>query len=125
MFNLERFIKQRDDIVKTLQTCSIPIILFNKDSIPKQLPCAIVILDSEDGTKGTCRQFTSTDIVWTVFLIVNAQNTNDPDFNLYKLKEQFRNNLIKLANRDIPLYRVLHLQDRRHLSGQDSQDRPA
>lgn len=99
---LDRFEKQRDIIVQALQTCGIPTILFNKDSIPKNLPCAIVILDSEDGTKGTARQYTSSDIAWTVFLIVNAQNEDDPDFNLYKLKEQLRDNLIKLASRDIP-----------------------
>ena len=99
---LDRFEKQREIIVQALQTCGIPTILFNKDSIPKHLPCAIVILDSEDGTKGTVRQFTSSDIAWTVFLIVNAQNADDPDFDIYKLKEQFRDNLIKLASRDIP-----------------------
>ena len=99
---LDRFEKQREIIVQALQTCGIPTILFNKDSIPKNLPCAIVILDTEEGTKGTVRQFTSSDIAWTVFLIVNAQNADDPDTDLYKLKEQFRDNLIKLASRDIP-----------------------
>ena len=99
---LDRFQKQREIIVQALQECGIPTILFNKDNIPKNLPCAIVILDSEDGTKGTARQYTSTDIGWTVFLIVNAQNADDPDFDLYKIKEQLRDNLIKLASRDIP-----------------------
>jgi hypothetical protein len=102
MTNLERFLAQRDKIVQSLQPCNIPTIMFNKDSIPKNLPCAIVILDTEDGIKATVRQFTSTDIAWTVYLIVNAQNADDPDLDLYKTKEQFRDNLLKYANRDIP-----------------------
>jgi hypothetical protein len=102
MTNLERFLAQRDKIVQALQSCSIPTILFNKDSIPKNMPCAIVILDTEDGIKATSRQFTSTDIAWTVFLIVNAQNVNDPDIDLYKIKEKFRDAYLTLANRDVP-----------------------
>jgi hypothetical protein len=101
MINLERFKKQRDVIVHSLQPC-IQTILFNKDSIPKTLPCAIVILDTENGIKGTSRQFTSTDIAWTVYLIVNAQNVDDPDLDLYALKEKFRETYLTLANRDIP-----------------------
>jgi len=99
---LDRFEKQREIIVQALQTCGIPTILFNKDSIPKNMPCAIVILDSEDGTKGTVRQFTSSDIAWTVFLIVNAQNADDPDWDVYNLKEKFRDCYMTLASRDVP-----------------------
>jgi hypothetical protein len=102
MTNLERFLAQRDKIVQSLQPCNIPTILFNKDSIPKNLPCAIVILDTEDGIKATSRQFTTTDIAWTVYLIVNAQNEDDPDLDLYKIKEKFRQAYLTLANRDIP-----------------------
>jgi hypothetical protein len=102
MNHLERFLAQRDKIVQCLQNCSIPTILFNKDNIPKNLPCAIVILDTEDGIKPTSRQFTSTDIAWTVYLIVNAQNVDDPDLDLYKIKEKFRVAYLTLANRDIP-----------------------
>jgi hypothetical protein len=102
MTNLERFLTQRDKIVQSLQPCNIPTILFNKDSIPKNLPCAIVILDTEDGIKATSRQFTTTDIAWTVYLIVNAQNEDDPDLDLYKIKEKFRQAYLTLANRDIP-----------------------
>jgi hypothetical protein len=102
MTNLERFLAQRDRIVQALQSCSIPTILFNKDNIPKSLPCAIVILDTEDGIKATVRQFTATDIAWTVYLIVNAQNVDDPDIDLYKIKEKFRDAYLATANRDIP-----------------------
>jgi hypothetical protein len=102
MTNLERFLYQRDKIVEALKPCNIPTVMFNKDSIPKNLPCAIVILDTEDGIKATVRQFTATDIAWTVYLIVNAQNVEDPDLDLYSLKETFREAYLIAANRDIP-----------------------
>jgi hypothetical protein len=101
MNHLERFLAQRDKIVQCLQNCSIPTILFNKDNIPKNLPCAIVILDTEDGIKPTSRQFTSTDIAWTVYLIVNAQNVDDPELDLYKIKEKYRVANQNLANLEI------------------------
>jgi hypothetical protein len=88
--------------VDALKFSDIPTIQFNKDAIPKQLPCAIVILDSETGKNGTSRQFVSTDIAWTVFLIVNAHNVDDPDSDLYQLKEEFRTFYLKLMNRDLP-----------------------
>ncbi len=97
-----KFIADRNRIVDALKFSDIPTIQFNKDSIPKQLPCAIVILDSETGKNGTSRQFVSTDIAWTVFLIVNAHNVDDPDSDLYELKEKFRTFYLKLMNRDLP-----------------------
>ena len=102
MTNHERFLTERKRIEDALKFCDIPTILFNKDVIPKQLPCAIVILDSETGKNGTSRQYVSTDLAWTVFLIVNAQNVADPDSDLYMLKEKFRSFYLKLMNRDLP-----------------------
>ena len=98
----DKFIADRNRIVDALKFSDIPTIQFNKDSIPKQLPCAIVILDSETGKNGTSRQYVSTDLAWTVFLIVNAQNVDDPDNDLYLLKEKFRAMYLKLMNRDLP-----------------------
>jgi len=102
MSAFEKFIADRNRIVDALKFSDIHTILFNKDSIPKQLPCAIVILDSETGKNGTSRQFVNTDIAWTVFLIVNAHNVDDPDSDLYQLKEEFRTFYLKLMNRDLP-----------------------
>ena len=102
MSAFEKFIADRNRIVDALKFSYIPTIQFNKDNIPKQLPCAIVILDSETGKNGTSRQFVSTDIAWTVFLIVNAHNVDDPDSDLYQLKEKFRSFYQKLMNRDLP-----------------------
>ncbi|MCB5261047.1 MAG: hypothetical protein WC944_11070 [Candidatus Cloacimonadaceae bacterium] len=98
----EKFIADRNRIVDALGFSDIPTIQFNKDAIPKTLPCAIVILDSETGKNGTSRQYVSTDLAWTVFLIVNAQNAPDPDNDLYLLKEKFRSFYMKLMNRDLP-----------------------
>ena len=102
MSAFKKFIADRNRIVDALKFSEIPTIQFNKDNIPKQLPCAIVILDSETGKNGTCRQFVSTDIAWTVFLIVNAHNVDDPDSDLYQLKAKFRTFYLKLMNRDLP-----------------------
>jgi hypothetical protein len=102
MTNHERFQAERKRIEDALKFSDIPTIQFNKDVIPKQLPCAIVILDSETGKNCTSRQYVSTDIAWTVFLIVNAQNVADPDSDLYMLKEKFRSFYLKLMNRDLP-----------------------
>jgi hypothetical protein len=99
----QRFIAERKRIVDALKFSDIPTIQFNKDAIPKQLPCAIVILDSETGKNGTSRQYVSTYIAWTVFLIVNAHNVDDPDSDLYQLKEKFRSFYLKLMNRDLPI----------------------
>ena len=102
MTNHERFIVERKRIEDALKFSDVSTIQFNKDVIPKQLPCARVILDSETGKNGTSRQYVSTDIAWTVFLIVNAQNVSDPDSDLYQLKEKFRSFYLKLMNRDLP-----------------------
>ncbi|MCK9165714.1 MAG: hypothetical protein M0P45_07805 [Candidatus Cloacimonas sp.] len=102
MTNHERFIVERKRIEDALKFSDVSTIQFNKDVIPNQLPCAIVILDSETGKNGTSRQYVSTDIAWTVFLIVNAQNVSDPDSDLYQLKEKFRSFYLKLMNRDLP-----------------------
>jgi hypothetical protein len=102
MTNHERFLAERKRIEDALKFSDVPTIQFNKDAIPKQLPCAIVILDSETGKNGTSRQYVSTDIAWTIFLIVNAQNVADPDSDLYMLKEKFRSFYLKLMNRDLP-----------------------
>ncbi len=102
MTTLEKFIFQRDRITQALNLAGITEVLYNKDNIPKSLPCAILILDSEAGKHGTSRQYVDTDIAWTVFLIVNAQNVSDPDAILYAFKEKFRSFYLKLMNRDIP-----------------------
>ncbi len=102
MTAVEKYQAERSRITEALKLAGVAETLYNKDSIPKNLPCAILILDSETGKHGTSRQYVDTDIAWTVFLIVNAQNVTDPDTALYQLKEKFRSIYQKLMNRDLP-----------------------
>ena len=102
MSALEKYRAERERITAALKQAGVAELLYNKDNIPKNLPCAILILDSETGKQGTSRQYVDTDIAWTVFLIVNAQNIIDPDFTLYQLKERFRSHYQKLMHRDLP-----------------------
>ena len=102
MTALEKYQADRSRISEALKLAGVAETLFNKDNIPKNLPCAILILDSETGKNGTSRQYVDTDIAWTVFMIVNAQNVSDPDSELYSLKEKFRGIYLKLMNRDLP-----------------------
>ena len=102
MTTTEKYQAERDSISEALGLAGVVELLYNKDNIPKKLPCAILILDSETGKHGTSRQYVNTDIAWTVFLVVNAQNIQDPDSDLYLLKEKFRYYYLKLMNRDLP-----------------------
>lgn len=99
---LEKFIYEREAIASALRAANLATILFNKDSIPKELPCAILVLSSESGRLGTGRRFTDSDLLWTVFLVVNAQNVADPDAELYALKESFRAAYLAALSRDLP-----------------------
>ena len=102
MTALEKFQSERSRITQAISDAGVAEVLLNKDNIPKSLPCAILILDSESGKNSTSRQYVDTDIAWTVFLIVNAQKASDPDTELYELKEKFRAVYVKLMNRDLP-----------------------
>jgi len=99
---IEKYQTERSRIIEALKQAGVIELLYNKDSIPKNLPCAILILDSETGKLSTSKQYVDTDIAWTVFLIVNAQNVIDPDSTLYQLKEKFRCHYQKLMHRDLP-----------------------
>jgi len=99
---LEKYQVERSRITEALKQAGVAEMLYNKDNIPKNLPCAVLNLDSETGKQGTSRQYVDTDIAWTVFLIVNAQNVIDPDSALYQLKERFRCHYQKLMHRDLP-----------------------
>lgn len=102
MTGIEKYQAERSRISQALKLAGAAETLYNKDNIPKSLPCAILILDSETGKQGTSRQYVNTDIAWTVFLTVNAQNVADPDSALYQFKERFREHYLNLMNRDLP-----------------------
>ena len=67
MTAVEKYQAERNRISEALKLAGVAEILYNKDNIPKNLPCAILILDSETGKHGTSRQYVDTDIAWTVF----------------------------------------------------------
>lgn len=102
MTALEKMLYERESIRSALVTAGVEEVAFNKDEVPKALPAAIVILEGESGKNGTGRRYVDTDIAWAVYLIVNAQNVNDPDGILYSLKEAFRAEYQKAMYRDIP-----------------------
>lgn len=92
----------RTVISAALTAAGCKCVLMNKDNVPKELPAGIITMESEDGRNGTSRRYVSTDISWTVYLIVNAHNADDPDADLYALKELLRAELISRLGRDIP-----------------------
>ncbi len=53
MTALEKYQAERNRISEALNLAGMAEILYNKDNIPKNLPCAILILDSETGKHGT------------------------------------------------------------------------
>ena len=102
MNNVDKFLSERDKLVSILQVIVGDNIQFNKDIIPKNFPCAIVILDTETGIKPTVSRFTSTLLSWTVYLITNAHEVTDPDLAVFVLKDKFREGYQIQFNKDIP-----------------------
>jgi len=52
MTALEKYLAERSRISEALNLAGVAEIQYNKDNIPKNLPCAILILDSETGKHG-------------------------------------------------------------------------
>lgn len=98
----EKFIAERSTIAAAIATAGITKILYNKDTVPTVVPCAIVILEEETGKNGTSRRYVDSDLSWSVYLITDAQKAADPDASLYDLKEKFRTAYQTGAHRDIP-----------------------
>lgn len=101
MTPLQKFTSQRAEIVAALRAAGLDVLL-NKDDVPRDLPVAIVILNSETGKHSTSRRFADTDLSFTVYLVINALNNPDPDLDLYTYKEAFRSAYLAAANRDFP-----------------------
>ena len=99
---MSRFESEREQIKAALEAAGVEEVCFNKDEVPKKLPAAIVVLDGETGRNGTVRRFVDTDLAWSVYLIVNATRADDPDKDLYELKEDFRAEYQDSMYRDIP-----------------------
>ena len=57
MTALEKYQAERSRISEALKLAGVAETLYNKDNIPKNLPCAILILDSQINKHGTSRQY--------------------------------------------------------------------
>jgi len=53
---LEKYQAECSRISEALNLAGVAETLYNKDNIPKNLPCAMLILDSETGKHSTSRQ---------------------------------------------------------------------
>ena len=102
MSAMDKFLRERDQVRQALSDAGVMQVLFNKDEIPKSLPVGIVVLEEETGTLPTGRRFVDTEIAWSVYLVVNASKADDPDAELYRLKENFRKHYGAALQRDIP-----------------------
>lgn len=99
---MNKMTSQRETIKSALAQAGITTVLYSKDDIPKSLPAAIITLESETGKNGTSRRYADTDLAFSVYLVINASNVQDPDADLYNLKEAFRAKYITEAGRDFP-----------------------
>lgn len=102
MTPMEKFLFEREAIRQCLEAAGVQEILVSRDAVPTRYPAAVVLLAGERGKHGTSRRFVSTDLDFEVFLVVNAHQTTDPDMDLYKLKEAFREIWLERMHRDLP-----------------------
>jgi len=96
----EAFLADRQRIVDALRRARVAEIRYHKDDLPKAFPSAVVVLETEDGLLPTGRQYLESRLGWTIYLIVDAYQKDDPDSELYALKEAFRGSYLKLSGRD-------------------------
>jgi len=98
------YAETRELICKALDACGIDAenIRFHKDDVPSAFPAAMVVLQGEKGVNGTSKRFTSIEHDIGVFLIVDVNDTDDPDAAVLALSERFREQYKKHLGRDIP-----------------------
>ncbi len=98
------YAQTRELICKALDACGIEAknIRFHKDDVPSAFPAAMVVLQGEKGVNGTSKQYMSIEHDIGVFLIVDVNDSNDPDSAVLALSERFREQYRKHLGRDIP-----------------------
>ena len=98
------YAETRELICKALDACGIDAenIRFHKDDIPSAFPAAMVVLQGEKGVNGTSKRYTSIEHDIGVFLIVDVNDSDDPDSAVLALSERFREEYRKHLGRDIP-----------------------
>jgi len=104
MTNTEIFLNRRNKIKQCLLDAGIheDNILFTQELIPEGLPAGIIALEDEAGKNGTNRQYTSTELDFTIYLVVDAHDIIDPDLDVFTLKEAVRTSYKSLLNKDFP-----------------------
>lgn len=75
-------------------------ILLSPHIAPSLYPCAIIECKSEDGTHESSEGYLDADFGFNLYLII--ESGTDPDADIYNLKNAFRVEWKKLAQRDIP-----------------------
>ncbi len=98
------YTETRELICKALEDSGIEVenIRFHKDDIPSAFPAAMVVLQGEKGVNGTSKRYTSIEHDIGVFLIVDVNDSDDPDSTVLALSERFREQYRKHIGRDIP-----------------------
>jgi len=98
------FAKKRQNLLTVLEQTGIDAknIAFSKDTIPREFPAAIVVLQSEKGKKATSRRFCEFDYDIAVFLIADVNNSVDPDIEILNLASTFKTHYQPVFGIDIP-----------------------
>ena len=98
------FVDIRVRIVEALVASKIAPsnITFHKDNVPKAFPAAMIVLQGETGANGTSRRFTKIEYDIAVFLIVDVNNSKDPDADILNKSQTFRENYKTILGKDIP-----------------------
>lgn len=98
--NAERYRAERNKLEQALIAAGITEVEFSQFVIPKALPAAIVVIESEKGKNPSRNRYNASDLNWSVYIIVNAKNDNDPDLALFEKKELFRQETIETMGMD-------------------------
>ena len=78
------------------------LVSYNEYFMPNELPAAIITIRNETGIKGTFKQYTESSFDFEIFLIVKLKGVEDPDLELYNLKEAVRAAYKRKLHKDFP-----------------------
>ncbi|MCF7815295.1 MAG: hypothetical protein K9N40_12535 [Candidatus Cloacimonetes bacterium] len=98
------FPEKRQKIITALESSGVLTknISFKKDNIPRDFPAAIVTLNGEKGIKPTSKRFCEFEYDIAVFLIVDVNNSKDPDADILDLANTFKSQYRTILGSDIP-----------------------
>ncbi len=98
------FSEKRQKIITALEGSGILTknISFKKDEIPREFPAAIVTLQGEKGIKPTAKRYCEFEYDIAVFLIVDVNNSTNPDSDILDLAITFKEHYRIIIGSDIP-----------------------